>query len=188
MTEENLKYTQQEKHLIETIAKIDKETVENLKDNEALMFDTLGHYTMLKSELDEVVAIVSYEPTKDSLDVLYSEYDDEVIEDFLTKLGEKAPSGTFLIKFWGKDERTSYEYDEWDFITSDNYEIEKYSDLNFEATLKLFKKYKEAIKNIKELAQRQCTAYNDNDFVSIDTINSQIRDEIREVEREYDKY
>lgn len=47
---------------------------------------------------------------------------------------------------------------------------------------------KEAIKNIKELAQRQCTAYNDNDFVSIDTINSQIRDEIREVEREYDKY
>ena len=176
-----------EKRAIETIRKLNTETMENLKGNEAL-FGYPCYYTIPKNELDEVVAIVSYEPTKDILNVLYSEYDDEVIENFLTKLGEKAPSGTFLIKFWGKDERISYEYAEWDFITSDNYEIEKYSDLNFEATFNLFKKYKEAIKNIKELAQRQRTAYDNNDFVSIDTINSQIRDEIREVERVYDKY
>nr|DAT89612.1 MAG TPA: hypothetical protein [Caudoviricetes sp.] len=183
MTEEKQEYTESEKQIIEMIEKAEKETVENLKDDEALLFDSCGYYTIPKKELDEVVAIVSYEPTKESLFVLFSEYDDEVIENFLTKLGEKAPSGTFLIKFWGKDERTSYEYDEWDFITSDNYEIEKYSDLNFEATLNLFKKYKEAIKNIKELAQRQCTAYDNNDFVSIDTINSQMCDEIREVEK-----
>lgn len=170
-----------EKQAIETMRKANKEVLENLKDNEVL-FGYPCYYTIPKDELDEVVAIVSYEPTRDTLIVLWSDSEDEIIEDFLAKLGEKAPNGTFLIKFWGKEERASYEYDEWDYITSENYEIEKYSDLNFEATLKLFKKYKEAIKGIKELAQRQCTAYDNNDFVQIDIINSQIRDKIREVE------
>lgn len=170
-----------EKRAIETIRKLNTETLENLKGNEAL-FGYPCYYTIPQNELDEIVAIVSYEPTKDSLVVLWSDSEDEIIEDFLAKLGGKAPNGTFLIKFWGKEEIASYEYDEWDYITSENYEIEKYSDLNFEATLKLFKKYKEAIKGIKELAQRQCTAYDNNDFVQIDIINSQIRDKIREVE------
>ncbi len=131
----------------EELRKTDEETLKNLKDSEAL-FDNMVYYTIPKTELDEVVAIVSRDPDTLIIDVLFSEYDAELIEDYIENLGDKSPTGTFIIKFWGRDERASYEYDEWDFITSVNYEIEKLSFYNFEKALKQINRIKEVNRQI----------------------------------------
>ena len=76
--------------------------------------------------------------------------DEEIIEDYIERLGDKSPTGTFIIKFWGYDEQTSYEYDEWDYTTSINYEIEQLSNYNFEKALKQIKRVKEVNKRLWE--------------------------------------
>lgn len=131
-----------EREAWDLMRKADEETLKNLKDNEAL-FDNMVYYTIPKNELDEVVAVVSRDPDTLLTDVLYSEYDEDTIEYYIEKLGDKSPTGTFIIKFWGRDERASYEYDEYDFITSVNYEVEKLSFYNFEKALKQIKRVKE---------------------------------------------
>lgn len=136
-----------EREAWDLMRKADEETLKNLKDNEAL-FDNMVYYTIPKNELDEVVAIVSRDPDTLLTDVLFSEYDEDLIEEYIEKMGDKSPTGTFIIKFWGRDERASYEYDEWDFITSVNYEVEKLSFYNFEKALKQINRVKEVNKEI----------------------------------------
>lgn len=128
------------------IAKVNEVMRETLKEHEAL-FDGVVCYKMLKSECEEVIAIVSY--VDGGLHVLWSDYEEELIEMYLNKLGDEAPEGTFIIKFWGHDEQTSYEYDEWDFATSENYEVEMLSEDHFEKALKQIPKLKEDIEQYK---------------------------------------
>ncbi len=166
----------------EDIEQRNAETIKILKPNEAV-FECGGmvYYTQDKKEVEEHCAIVSN--CDDMIHILWCETDEEIIEDYIKNLGEKAPDGTFFIKFWAKYEQTSYEYDEWDITTSINFELEKYSDLNFEATLKQYKKYEEVLKEIKQLAYLQSVAYDDNDFLRIDLLNIEIRQKTNEVLR-----
>ena len=136
---------QWEKDAWEQLRKADEETLKNLKDNEAL-FDGGCYYMIPKAELEEVVAIVTY--IEQRLTVLWSEYDEEIIDAYIEKMGDKAPDGTFIIKFWGKNEQVSYEYDEWDFITSINCKIEFLSYYNFERALKQIPRVVESNKNL----------------------------------------
>lgn len=133
----------------EDIAKANDETRKNLKDNEAL-FDGTVYYTIPKNELEEIVAIVSRDPDMLEIQTLWTESDEEIIEDYIERLGDKSPTGTFIIKFWGYGEQTSYEYDEWDYTTSINYEIEQLSIYNFEKALKQIKRIKEINKLLLE--------------------------------------
>lgn len=164
----------------EELRKADEKTLKNLKDNEAL-FDNMVYYTRPKNEVEELMAIVSRDSGGTDIHILWTESDEELIEDYIESKIDEMPEGTFFIKFWGFDEKTSYEYDEWDFITSVNYEIEKYSDLNFEKTLKRYAEYEKALKDIEQMAYRQCVCYDDNDFLGIDLLISKIRDRISEV-------
>lgn len=131
----------------EDIENLNKETLKNLKDNEAL-FDSMVYYTIPKAELEEIVAIVSRDPDTLLTEILFTEFDEEIIENYIEKLDDKSPTGTFIIKFWGKDEKTSYEYDEWDFLTSMNYEVEQLSFYNFEKALRQIKRVKEVNKQL----------------------------------------
>ena len=164
----------------EELRKADEKTLKNLKDNEAL-FDNMVYYTRPKNEVEELTAIVSIDSDTKIINILWTESDEELIEDYIESKIDKIPAGTFFIKFWGFDERTSYEYDEWDFTTSVNYEIEKYSDLNFEKTLKRYAEYEKVLKDIEQMAYRQCVCYDENDFLGIDLLISKIRDRISEV-------
>lgn len=145
MEEKEIELEQWEKDAWEQLRKADEETLKNLKDNEAL-FDGGCYYTIPKAELEEVVAIVTY--IENRLTVLWSEYDEEIIEDYIEKMGDKAPDGTFIIKFWGKNEQVNYEYDEWDFRTSINCKIEFLSYYNFERALKQIPRVVESNKNL----------------------------------------
>lgn len=145
MEEKEIELEQWEKDAWEQLRKADEETLKNLKDNEAL-FDGGCYYTIPKAELEEVAAIVTY--IDQSLTVLWSEYDEEIIEDYIEKMGDKAPDGTFIIKFWGKNEQVNYEYDEWDFKTSINCKIEFLSYYNFERALKQIPRVVESNKNL----------------------------------------
>lgn len=147
MTEEKIENWEEEAW--EDIAKANEETQKNLKDNEAL-FDGMAYYTIPKNELEEIVAIISRDPDTLEIQVLWTESDEEIIEDYIERLGDKSPTGTFIIKFWGYDEQTSYEYDEWDYTTSINYEIEQLSNYNFEKALKQIKRVKEVNKRLWE--------------------------------------
>ena len=125
----------------------DEATVKNLKENEAL-FDCGAYYTIPKDELEEVVAIVSNDPETNLITVLWSDYDEELIESYIENMGDNTPYGTFIITFWGKDTQTSIEYDEWDFSTSKNYKLEMFSDFNFEKALKQIPRVIESNKNL----------------------------------------
>lgn len=180
MEEKEIELEQWEKDAWEQLRKADEETLKNLKDNEAL-FDNMVYYTRPKNEVEELMAIVSRDSGGTDIHILWTESDEELIEDYIESKIDEMPEGTFFIKFWGFDEKTSYEYDEWDFITSVNYEIEKYSDLNFEKTLKRYAKYEKVLKDIEQMAYRQCVCYDENDFLGIDLLISKIRDRISEV-------
>lgn len=134
----------------EDLHRADEETLKNLKANEAL-FDGMVYYTKLKEEVDEITAIVSIDSDTKLINILWTESDEEIIEDYVESKIDEIPAGTFFIKFWCFDEKTSYEYDEWDTITSVNYEIIKYSDLNFEKTLKKYAEYEKEIKNVENI-------------------------------------
>lgn len=110
----------------------------------------MAYYTIPKNEIDEIVAIVSRDPDTLIMEVLFTEQDKDIVEDYIEKLGDKSPTGTFIIKFWGYDEQTSYEYDEWDYTTSINYEIEQLSIYNFEKALKQIKRVKVVNKRLLE--------------------------------------
>ena len=158
----------------EELRKADEKTLKNLKDNEAL-FDNMVYYTRPKNEVEELTAIVSIDSDTKIINILWTESDEELIEDYIESKIDEIPAGTFLIKFWGFDEKTSYEYDEWDFTTSVNYEIEKYSDLNFEKTLKRYAEYE------KELEKTQAQ-YN-----AVVNQNRELQEELRPFRHEYFK-
>lgn len=178
--EKEIELEQWEKDAWEQLRKADEETLKNLKDNEAL-FDNMVYYTRPKNEVEELMAIVSRDSGGTDIHILWTESDEELIEDYIESKIDEIPAGTFFIKFWGFDEKTSYEYDEWDFITSVNYEIEKYSDLNFEKTLKRYAEYEKVLKDIKELINKQSVACADNDIEEISCLIDQIRHRISEV-------
>ena len=106
------------------------------------------YYTFPKDEIEEIVAIVSRDPDTLITEVLFTEQDEEIIEDYIERLGDKSPTGTFIIKFWGYDEQTCYECNEWDFKTSINYEVESLSFYNFEKALKQIERVKEVNKRL----------------------------------------
>lgn len=110
--------------------KANEEALKNLKDNEAL-FDGLVCYTLPKDEIEEIVAIVSRDPDTLITEVLFTKQDEEIIEDYIERLGDKSPTGIFIIKFWGYDEQTCYECNKWDFKTSINYEAKSLNFLQF---------------------------------------------------------
>lgn len=155
MEEKEIELEQWEKDAWEQLRKADEETLKNLKDNEAL-FDGGCYYTIPKDELEEVVAIVSNDPETNLITVLWSDYDEELIENYIENMGDNAPTGTFAIIFWGKDEQISVEYDEWDFSTSKNYKLEMFSDFNFEKALKQIPRVIESNKNL--LQKNKCFA------------------------------
>lgn len=110
----------------------------------------MAYYTIPKNELEEIIAIVSHDPDTLETQVLWTESDEEIIEDYIERLGDKSPTGTFIIKFWGYNEQTSYEYDEWEFKISINCELEQLSFYNFEKALKQIKRVKEVNKRLLE--------------------------------------
>lgn len=158
----------------EELRKADEKTLKNLKDNEAL-FDNMVYYTRPKNEVEELTAIVSIDSDTKIINILWTESDEELIEDYIESKIDEIPAGTFFIKFWGFDEKTSYEYDEWDFITSVNYEIEKYSDLNFEKTLKRYAEYEKELEKIQ-------AQYN-----AVVNQNRELQEELRPFRHEYFK-
>ncbi len=180
MEEKEIELEQWEKDAWEQLRKADEETLKNLKDNEAL-FDNMVYYTRPKNEVEELMAIVSIDSDTKIINILWTESDEELIEDYIESKIDEMPNGTFFIKFWGFDEQTSYEYDEWDFATSVNCEIKKYSDLNFEKTLKRYAEYEKALIDIKELINKQSVACADNDIEEISCLIDQIRHRISEV-------
>lgn len=139
----------------DAIHKANEETLKNLKEDEAL-FDGMAFYTQKKSELNAARAFVSY--TDNSIEVLWSEdaEDKEFVEDYITSQGDKIPFGTFFIEFWWKNEQTSYEYDEWDYVTSLNFNIEVYSSLNFEQTFKNYKQQTQKLQAISKRLKEHC--------------------------------
>lgn len=168
----------------EDLHRADEETLKNLKANEAL-FDGMVYYTKLKEEVDEITAIVSIDSDTKLINILWTESDEEIIEDYVESKIDEIPAGTFFIKFWCFDEKTSYEYDEWDTITSVNYEIIKYSDLNFEKTLKKYAEYEKEIKNVENIIaelEKTQTQYN-----AVVNQNKQLQEELRPFRHEYFK-
>lgn len=158
----------------EDIHRQNQETLKNVKENEAV-FECSGtfYYTEEKSTVDTHRAIVSF--ADDFIHVLWTESDEDIIESYIRNLGDKAPSGVFYIEFWSKDEQTSYEYDEWDIITSLNFVIEQYSEFNFEKTLKLFPKMNKCFEKIKYFAKKGWeVAKNDEDLTLFDHILDEI--------------
>lgn len=139
----------------ESIYKSEQKRLDNLKPNEAI-FDGIVYDIQKKSDVTEVIAIVSVDPDTFAINILWcEEADEEEVEDYINskyKYGNpkwEMPTGTFLLKYWTYSYRDSYEYDEWDVKYSLNFETEIYSNNNFERALKSIQKYKSALEGIR---------------------------------------
>ena len=144
----------------EELAKADKETEENLKEDEAL-FKFCGAYTIKKKDVDEISAIIWNPDESDENDyrkvlsasVQFFEDEDELdrLED---EFGYKFPTGLFRLKCWGYETQSMTDCGiEYDYEYSRNYEISKISDKKL---IDVFQDYSQLLDNIKrskELAE-----------------------------------
>lgn len=144
----------------EELARLDKETEENLKPDEAL-FQNLGCYTIKKKDVDEISAII-WNPDESikgdycrvlSASVQFFENEDELdrLED---EFGYKFPTGLFRLKCWGYEMKSMTDYGiEYDYEYSRNYEISKISDKKLIDFFQDYSQLPDNIKRSKELAE-----------------------------------
>lgn len=117
------------------LAKTDKETEENLKLDEAL-FSNLGSYTVKKTDVDEINAVI-YNPENSDEEICVfpsSEttwFNVDEFERLEDEFSYEFPKGLFFLKCWGHENNAMTDYGiEYDYEYSRNYEITKISDKN----------------------------------------------------------
>ena len=117
------------------LAKMDKETEENLKLDEAL-FCNLGSYTVKKTDVDEINAVI-YNPENSDEEIYVCPspettwFNVDEFERLEDEFNYKFPKGLFFLKCWGHENNAMTDCGmEYDYEFSKNYEITKISDKN----------------------------------------------------------
>lgn len=138
----------------EELVRLDKETEENLKPDEAL-FQNLGCYTVKKTEVDEIVAVINNSGEypyvcSSNVDWFDSDSVDELHDDY----NYEFPTGLFILKCWGHEHNSMTDCGvEYDYEFSRNYDITEIGKSDLVEVLMEYLKQKETLKGFEEMIE-----------------------------------
>ena len=161
----------------EELVKLDKETEENLKPDEAL-FQNLGCYTVKKTEVDEIVAVISNSGEypyvcSSNVDWFDSDSVDELHDDY----NYEFPTGLFILKCWGHEHNSMTDCGiEYDYKFSRNYEITKIGNGDLLEILTEYLKQKETLENVECMIEECLDMLNISYYIQDGHIRRNIED------------